>query len=107
MGKFLTANVKVWAIDPELPISLYTDAGAFRLDAMLVQRARNREFRLLGFYSHRNTGPESRYKAYELELHAVVSAVELFRYVLLGRGFTPYTNHTALLKKKKIFCSQG
>lgn len=53
---------------------------------------------MIGYYSHRNTGAETRYKVYDLESLALVKAVHHFRH------FTVQTDHSALtnLRNKPI-----
>ena len=50
----------------------------------------------VGFYSRGLTGSERNYAAYELELYAVVRAVEHFRMFLLGKEFFLRTEHAPL-----------
>ena len=50
----------------------------------------------VGFFSRALTGHERKYSAYELELFAVVRAVEHFRMFLLRREFPLRTDHAAL-----------
>ena len=50
----------------------------------------------VGFFSRSLTGSERNYVAYELEMYAVVRAVEHFRVFLLGKEFLLRTDHAAL-----------
>ena len=52
----------------------------------------------MGFFSRALSGSERNYAAYELEMYAVVRAVEHFRMFLLGREFLLRTDHAALAK---------
>ena len=50
----------------------------------------------MGFFSRALTGSKRNYAAYEVELYAVVRAVEHFRMLLLGKEFLLQTDHAAL-----------
>ena len=50
----------------------------------------------VGFFSRALTGSERNYAAYEVELYAVVCAVENFRMFRLGREFLLRTDHAEL-----------
>ena len=52
----------------------------------------------MGFFNRALSGSERNYAAYELEMYAVVWAVEHFRMFLLGREFLLRTDHAALAK---------
>jgi hypothetical protein len=96
----LVSSKALHLLDPGLETLLYTDASYFGLGAVLLQtnptlpKIGNR---IIGYYSHKNTGPESRYKTYELELHALVKALEHFQHILVGRKVQVFTDHRALL----------
>ena len=50
----------------------------------------------VGFFFRALSGSERNYAAYEVELYAVVRAVEHFRMFLLGKDFLFSTDHAAL-----------
>ena len=50
----------------------------------------------MGFFSKALSGSERNYAAYEVELYAVIRAVEHFRMFLLGKEFLRRTDHAAL-----------
>ncbi len=50
----------------------------------------------MGFFARALTGSERNYAAYEVELYAVVRALEHFRMFLLGIEFLLRTDHDAL-----------
>ena len=50
----------------------------------------------VGFFSRALTGSQRNYAAYEVELYAMVRAVEHFRMLLLGKEFLLRTDHAAL-----------
>ncbi len=52
----------------------------------------------VGFFSRALTGSERNYAAYELELYAVVRAIENFCMFLLDREFWLRTDHAAQRK---------
>ena len=83
--------------DPERPFILETDGSRVAVKAVLKQRFDDTglEHRV-GFFSRALTGSERNYAAYEVELYAVVHAVEHFRMFLLDREFLMRTDHSTL-----------
>ena len=78
---------------------LETDASRVAVGAVLKQRFLDTGLEHpVGFFSRALTGSERNYGAYELEMYAVVRAVEHFRMFLLGRDFLLRTDHAALGK---------
>ena len=55
----------------------------------------------VGFFSRALTGSERNYSVYELEMYAVVRAVEYFRMFLLGKEFLLRSDHAALVNLLK------
>ena len=83
--------------DPQRNFVLETDGSRIALGAVLKQRFDDTNLEHpVGFFSRSLTGSERNYVAYELELYAVVRAVEHFRMFLLGREFLLRTDHAAL-----------
>ena len=83
--------------DPQRDFILETDGSRIALGAVLKQRFDDTNLEHpVGFFSRSLTGSERNYVAYELELYAVVRAVEHFRMFLLGREFLLRTDHAAL-----------
>ena len=74
--------------DPDLPISIETDASQSGLSAVLLQ-----EGRPISFMSKALTNTQSRYSNIEREILGVVTGVEHFHQYLFGRQFTLYTDH--------------
>ena len=74
--------------DPDLPVSLETDASQSGLSAVLLQ-----EGRPISFMSKALTDKQSRYSNIECEIFSMVTGVEHFHQYLLGRQFTLYTDH--------------
>ena len=83
--------------DPERDFVLETDASKVAVGAVLKQyfNSVGGEFPV-AFYSRALTITERNYSAYELEMYAVVRAVERFRVYLLGKPFLLRTDHLAL-----------
>ena len=88
--------------DPEHDFVLETDASKVAVGAVLKQffDSVGGEFPV-AFFSRALTLTERNYSAYELEMYAVVRAVERFRVYLLGKPFLLRTDHLALLNLLK------
>ena len=83
--------------DPERDFILETDGSRITLGAVLKQKFDDTGLEHpVGFFSRCLTGSERNYVAYELEMYAVVRAVEHFRMFLLGKEFLLRTDHLAL-----------
>ena len=74
--------------DPDLPISIETDASQSGLSAVLLQEGRS-----ISFMSKALTDAQSRYSNIEREILGVVTGVKHFHQYLFGRQFTLYTDH--------------
>jgi len=92
-----------------------TDASGFAIGATLRQMQWNPESesfpkeRILGYYSRKLSGAETRYSTYDQELLAVRDAIEHWRYYLHGSHFTVQTDHSSLqhvLKQPKLSSRQ-
>ena len=88
--------------DPEGEFVLETDASKVAVGAILEQNfsSAGGEFPV-AFFSRALTTTERNNSAYELEMDAVVRAVERFRVYLLGKLFLLRTDHLALLNLVK------
>lgn len=80
-----------------------SDASKEALGAVLIQRQqtdtpekKEKEERVLAYWSRKLTGAETRYPTYDSELLAIREAVLHWRYYLHGVPFTVYTDHAAL-----------
>ena len=83
--------------DPQRDFILETDGSRVALGAVLKQKFDDTNLEHpVGFFSRSLTGSERNYVAYELEMYAVVRAVEHFRVFLLGKEFLLRTDHAAL-----------
>ena len=76
---------------------LETDGSRIALGAVLNKKFDDTGFEHpVGFFSRFLTGSERNYVAYELEMDAVVRAVEHFISFLLGKKFLLRTEHSVL-----------
>jgi hypothetical protein len=80
----------------EKMFTLFTDACATGLGAVLTQNDKQGRERAICFASRGTRGAEQNYGATKLECLAVVWAVKWYRYYLIGRYFEVVTDHTAL-----------
>ena len=78
---------------------LETDASHTAVGAVLKQLFTDTGLEHpVGFFSRALSGSERNYGAYELEMYAVVRAMEHFRMFLVGKSFLLRTDHAALAK---------
>ena len=78
---------------------LETDASHTAVGAVLKQSFADTGLEHpVGFFSRALSGSERNYGAYELEMYAVVRAMEHFRMFLVGKSFLLRTDHAALAK---------
>lgn len=90
--------------DPSRDLELHTDASSVGLAAVLLMKM-DEGLKPLSYFSRKTNEDECRYHSYELEMLAVVTSVERFRYYLLGRKFVIKTDCSAVkdaYKKKDI-----
>lgn len=76
-----------------------SDASKEALGAVLIQTQSVGESvkeRVIGYWSRKLTGTETRYPAYDRELLAIRDSMIHWRYHLHGSKFTGYTDHAAL-----------
>ncbi len=78
------------------PFYLATDASDRALGAVLFQLDENQKPLYISFGSRVLRKAERNYGAFKRELLAVVWSLEYYRYYLLGRHFTLYTDHKPL-----------
>lgn len=83
-----------------LPFELSCDASYYGTGAILYQRdkheKKNRQLRVIGYYSYTFTKTELNYNTTEKECLAVIRAIQYFRSYLEGKEFIVNTDHQAL-----------
>jgi len=80
-----------------LPIELHTDASSVAIAAILLQKAESGGLAPIAYFSRVNNSAESKYHSFELEMLAVVKAIERFHIYLYGQEFTIITDCHALV----------
>ena len=68
--------------------TLYTDASALQLGAVIMQ-----EDKPIAFYSRKLTETQKRYGVGEIEILSVVETLKEFQSILLGQQIEVYTDH--------------
>jgi len=96
----ITSNPILQVPDWRLPFELTTDASNFGTGAVLYQRdveeTRNRQLRVIGYYSYTFTKAEINYSTTDKEELAVIKAIKYFMSFIEGHPFTVHTDHQAL-----------
>jgi hypothetical protein len=82
--------------DPNREFELHTDWSAARCGAILQQRGKAGEERVISYASRSNNKPKSNYNSYAGECLAAVWEVRYHRVYLYGRKFLLYTDHRPL-----------
>lgn len=92
--------------DWSLPFELCADASGQAAGAVLYQRdvslPKNKQLKVIGYYSSVFTPAERNYSITEQEALAVIKALKYFRSYIEGRRFTVYTDHEALVHLLRI-----
>ena len=83
--------------DPNLPVSLFTDASRKGIGFILTQRDKEGALRLITCSSRFLSEAEKNYAVHELECLAIVWAITKCRLYLVGTNFTVYTDHKPLI----------
>lgn len=93
--------------NPDNIYNLSTDASTSGVGAVLSQLDNQGNDRPVAYFSKRILPYQKHYSATELELLAVVLAVQHFAVYLLGARFRLYTDHKALLHLQKLKTANG
>ena len=89
----LTNNPILAAPDFSLPFILHTDASGRGIGGVLSQKIETPT----AFYSKKLNPAQKRYTATEKEALAAVKSIQDFATYLMGKKFTLYTNHKAIV----------
>src|SRR6185369_10926866 len=92
--KLISAPILTYP-DFEKPFVLMTDGSAHGLGAVLAQIDEKGKEKVVAYASSSLVGAQKNYSATELEMLAVVWAIEYFRQFLEYRHFTLLTDHLA------------
>ena len=79
------------------PFFVWTDASIVGFGAVLEQLDEQNQRHPIAFASRQTNPAERKYAPTELEVAALIFAVEYFEVYLLGNQFTVYTDHQALV----------
>lgn len=93
----LTSAPVLALYDPTAETELHTDASSVGLGAMLLQKQQSGLWAAVAFFSKATNHAESKYHSFELEMLAVVRAVERFHLYLYGLDFAVVTDCNALV----------
>lgn len=85
-------------------LSLETDASSSALSAVFQQLV-NKEWQHLAFFSKKLNKAQHLYSAYDWELPAIYESVKHFTYMVEGRHFVIYKDHTYAFRKNNQKCS--
>ncbi|KMQ86352.1 retrovirus-like pol polyprotein, partial [Lasius niger] len=83
--------------NPTFSTELHTDASAIALAAILLQKQEDGQWAPVAYYSQVTNRSESNYHSFELEMLAVVKAIEHFHIYLFGLEFSVITDCHALV----------
>lgn len=81
--------------------TLYTDASNIGIGAILVQ-----DHGPIGIYSHKLPSTEGRYTTTELEVLAIIKAIQNFKKIIFGSEIKIITDNKNLIFDKPIETSQ-
>jgi len=93
----LTSAPVLALYNPAVETELHTDASSAGLGAILLQKQPSGLWAVVAFYSQATNQAEARYHSFELEMLAIVRAVERFHLYLYGLNFTIVTDCNALV----------
>lgn len=93
----LTSASVLRLYDPKVKMELHTDACSIGLGAILFQKHGDDSWGPVAYYSQATNQAESKYHSFELEMLAIVKAVERFHLYLYGVDFTIVTDCNTLV----------
>lgn len=103
--EILTSYPVLRIFDPSFKTFLYTDASRLGLGAVLKQSdpadSTGSQF-VIGYFSKSLTPYQANYSVTELELLAIISAIDYWHFYLIGKPFTVITDHMPLKAVGKI-----
>ena len=96
----ISSNPILGVPDWSTQFELSCDASHYGTGAILYQRdtakSRNKQLKVIGYYSYTFTKPELNYSTTEKECLSVIKAIKYFRSYLEGREFVVNSDHQAL-----------
>lgn len=93
----LTSYPALALYNPTAETELHTDASAQGLAAILLQKQKSGIWAPVAYYSQGTNAAEAKYHSFELEMLAIVKAVERFHMYLYGIDFGIVTDCNALV----------
>jgi len=97
LKKELTAEPVLALFNPTVETELHTDASVTGIGAILLQKQQSGVWAVVAYYSQATNQAKTRYHSFELEMLAIVRAVERFHLYLYGLHFTIITDCNALV----------
>lgn len=106
LKKMISANPVLQSPDFKLPFEISADASHDGCGAVLyqrdVQQKKDRQLRVIGYFSYNFNKHELNYSITEKEALAVIRAIKYFRSFVEGRDFVVHTDHQALSYLMKL-----
>jgi len=93
----LTSKLVLRLYDPAAPTELHTDVCSLGIGAILLQKQSGGVWAPIAYFSQSTNRAERNYHSFELEMLAIVRAVERFRLYLYGLEFAIITDCNALV----------
>lgn len=97
----LTSSPLLQLYDSVPETQLYTDASSAGFGAILLQKQQSNSWAPIAYFSQGTNAAETKYHSYELEMLAIVRAVERFHLYLYGIQFTIVTDCNTLVYEVK------
>lgn len=96
LKNYLSSQPVLAIYSPFTETQLHTDACSLGFGAVVIQRQTDGKFHPVFYFSKRASETESKYHSFELEMLAVVYALQRFRIYLQGLEFTIVTDCNSL-----------